>query len=59
MKPITFDVQYWPGLGGDQPMRVAKVHGDDFIDTVKELLTDPTIRGIQITIEKEHETEFF
>lgn len=59
MKAITFDVKYWPGLRGDKPMRVATVHGAKFIETVKDLLSDPTISGIQITIEKEHGREYF
>lgn len=59
MKTITFDVKYWPELQGNKPMRVATVHGAKFIETVKDLLSDPTIQGIQITIEKENGREYF
>ena len=59
MKAITFDVQYWPGLQGDKPMRIAEVDGDHFIEMTQGLLRDPTVQGIQITIGKERGEEFF
>jgi hypothetical protein len=58
VKGITFDIKYWAGLKGDSPARIEQVHGDDFIEKLKELLSDPTVQGVQVTIEKSHGGEF-
>lgn len=58
MKPITFDVQYYEGVQGKQDSRIVLNEGGDMVLKLKALLYNPTVRGVQVTIEKTHSGEF-
>lgn len=58
MKPITFDVVYWEGVQGDNPSRITLDDGGKMVTELRTLLRDPAVRGVQITVEKNHSGEF-
>jgi len=58
MKPITFDVQYWPGVKGKNPSRITLDDGRTMVTDLRKLLRDPAVRGVQVTVEKTHSGEF-
>lgn len=58
MKPITFDVQYWDGVQGDNPSRIICENPGNMVIELKALLHDPAVQGVQVTVEKTHSGEF-
>lgn len=58
MKPITFDVAYWEGVKGDNPSRITLDDPGNMVIELKALLHDPAVRGVQVTVEKNHSGEF-
>lgn len=58
MKPITFDVKYWPGVQGENPSRITLDDGGMMVVALKDLLRDPSVQSVQVTVEKTHSGEF-
>lgn len=58
MKPITFDIRYWPGLQGENPNRIELDDPGSMVKALQDLLYDPAVAGVQVTVEKTHSGEY-